>query len=232
MIHALQLPFHFDPRALRSDLEKVLSLPWSAHYNTGGYKGSWEIISLLAPGGKSEQIFAMHGDTKLEETPILKECSSFQDVLARFQCPIESARLMKLKVGAHILPHKDYALGYEDGTFRIHVPIVTNPQIEFIVDDQRVVMQEGECWYTNVNLTHSVANRGTEDRVHLVMDFTRNDWSDELFFSLAPADELLAQATQAINDEMKFQMLRSLQEQDSPASRQLVEELKRDLGLQ
>lgn len=231
MIHALQLPFLFDAEALRADLEKSLSLPWTAHYNAQGYKGSWDIISLLAPGGDSGKIFAMPGDQPLEETSLLKECPYFRYVLDQFQCPVESARLMKLKVGAHILPHKDHALGYEDGSFRIHVPIITHDQIEFIVDDKQVVMCEGECWYTNVNLTHSVANRGSIDRVHLVMDFTRNDWTDELFFSLAPEKELTSRPEQLLSVEVKQQMLFALQEQNNPAALDMIEKLKEELGL-
>jgi hypothetical protein len=46
---------------------------------------------------------------------------------------------------------------------------------------QRVVMNEGECWYNDFNLPHSVANHGTTDRVHLVIDCVLNDWLRALF---------------------------------------------------
>jgi hypothetical protein len=38
-------------------------------------------------------------------------------------------------------------------------------------------MREGECWY----LLHCVHNRGTTDRVHLVIDCQLNPWLDEMF---------------------------------------------------
>jgi hypothetical protein len=37
-------------------------------------------------------------------------------------------------------------------------------------------MNEGECWYLNVNFPHKVANRGATDRVHLVIDCAVDDW--------------------------------------------------------
>ena len=42
-------------------------------------------------------------------------------------------------------------------------------------------MQPGEAWYLNFNLPHSVANRGTTDRIHLVIDCVMNPWLDAFF---------------------------------------------------
>jgi len=36
-------------------------------------------------------------------------------------------------------------------------------------------MAPGECWYLRLSDPHSVANRGTTDRVHLVVDAVVND---------------------------------------------------------
>ena len=32
------------------------------------------------------------------------------------------------------------------------------------------VFAPGECWYINVDLPHRIANRGTCDHIHLVVD--------------------------------------------------------------
>ena len=45
-------------------------------------------------------------------------------------------------------------------------------------------MQAGSAWYANINLPHSVQNKGKNDRIHLVIDCLRNDWSDKLFASM------------------------------------------------
>jgi hypothetical protein len=67
--------------------------------------------------------------------------------------------------------------------------------------------------------------------VHLVMDFTRNAWTDRLFFALAPEENLLAQPTYELDREAKLQMLQGLRDQDNAASRDLVEQLEKELGL-
>jgi hypothetical protein len=48
--------------------------------------------------------------------------------------------------------------------------------VEFYVDDMRVVMEPGECWYLDLSRPHRVHNRGSTDRVHLVVDCRVNEW--------------------------------------------------------
>ena len=92
--------------------------------------------------------------------------------------------------GSIIKEHKDFKLGFEDGEIRLHIPILTNPSVEFILDGARVLMNEGECWYLNLNLPHRVANRGTSDRIHLVVDCVLNDWLRELLLRESTAAEM------------------------------------------
>jgi hypothetical protein len=37
-------------------------------------------------------------------------------------------------------------------------------------------MRAGEAWYLRLSDPHAVANRGTSDRVHLVLDLVADDW--------------------------------------------------------
>jgi hypothetical protein len=41
-------------------------------------------------------------------------------------------------------------------------------------------MAPGSAWYLRLSDPHRVANRGTSDRVHLVVDLAVNDWLTEL----------------------------------------------------
>ena len=115
------------------------------------------------------------------DTPILARCLYFQDVLAAFHCPLTSVRLLKLAARSSIREHKDYKLGFEDGEMRIHVPVVTNPDVAFFLAGEQVVMPEGEAWYLDLNLPHRVENHSDIDRIHLVIDCVVNDWARELF---------------------------------------------------
>lgn len=226
----LKLPYQFDEKKLTNDLQLVLNTEWIDHFNTAGYEGTWNSIALYAPGGDAKNILAMQNeDTPIIETELIKPCYYFQEVLGQFKCPLLSVRLLNLGVGAIIKPHRDHELGYENNCFRLHIPITTNPQVEFILDDNPLPMLPGECWYTNVNYTHSVANRGTTDRVHLVFDGQRNDWSDELFYSLAPPESYRAEAQAAHSRETILQIIENLEAQENPVNNELIDSLKNQL---
>lgn len=83
---------------------------------------------------------------------------------------------MKLGAGSEIKEHRDYDLDEENGIVRLHVPVVTNDNVEFYLNKKRVIMKAGECWYCRLSDPHSVHNRGTEDRVHMVLDMELNGW--------------------------------------------------------
>jgi hypothetical protein len=83
---------------------------------------------------------------------------------------------MKLAAGSIIKEHRDHDLSYEHGFMRLHIPVVTNPDVEFLLNGRRVVMNPGECWYLRLSDPHAVANRGREDRIHLVIDTEVNEW--------------------------------------------------------
>ncbi len=230
----LQLPFQFDVKKLQKELAGILQSNWTPHFNHGGYTGNWNSIALYSQTGKSTNIFAMPNvDGPLKETSILKSTPYIKEVIQTFKTPLYSVRLLRLEVGAYIKPHRDYNCGYEDNIFRIHIPIITNPEVEFILDDKRLEMLEGQCWYTNVNYIHSVANKGTKDRIHLVIDGKRNSWSDDLFFSLAPRESFFPkQEPNSQSLEVMEQMLIGLRSMKTEGAELLVKELELKIKIQ
>ena len=225
-IHHVCFPFTFDVVRLKSDLERVLSENWVNHYNQGAYSGNWTSVALLTAGGASTSINANPLEKlPVLETPIMQGCDYFREVVQYFQFEIITARLLCLEVGAEIKPHRDHCLGYEDGEFRLHIPIVTNPDVEFLLAGERIIMDEGSCWYINANEVHSVANRGTENRIHLVIDGIRNDWSDELFFSQATKEQFERPAKELSVDE-KQRVIAELELLGTPAAKLLIEQMK------
>lgn len=183
LVRYIKFPLQFDCVRLKEDVQKVINSNWVDHYNQNDYDGKWTSIALMSINGKSDNIYAFNFDSKeIIATEQLESCSYFKEILDSFYFEKAAVRLLNLAVGAQIKPHSDHCLGYEDGFFRLHIPIITNPDVIFILDDERLIMNEGECWYINANFTHSVANNGNEDRIHLVIDGIRNDWSDQLFF--------------------------------------------------
>jgi len=82
------------------------------------------------------------------------------------------AILTKLFAGKDIPEHIDVANQTFKLSKRIHIPIVTNPDCIFTVGDESINMKEGEIWeMNNDKKVHSVINGGTEDRIHLIMDW-------------------------------------------------------------
>jgi hypothetical protein len=226
----LKLPFQFDENRLLADLAVLEDSQWALHFNTNGYEGNWKVIALYAIGGQSSNIFADPNiQGALEETEAIKACPYFKEVVGHFQCPLLSVRLLRLNKGAVIKPHTDNNLGYEDDCFRLHIPITTNPDVEFMLDGEMLKMLPGECWYTNVNYMHSVANRGETDRIHLVLDGQRNAWSDQLFFSLAPEESFFPQVEISYSTETIQQMIQHLQLSDTPAAAELIASLEDQL---
>ena len=220
------MPFLFDVVKLQADLKHLVGDTWNNHYNEQAYEGNWKLISLYSGTGEENEIFAEQNTTSsLIETAIMKKSRYFREVVNEFKCELLSVRLMKLSVGAVIKPHKDFKLGYEDDNFRIHIPIITNDSVKFILGGERLVMAPGECWYTNVNHTHSVTNEGEVDRVHLVIDGQRNEWSDKLFFSLAPKENLV-KSTEKNKIETYKRMIEELGHMKSEATIKLIDEIQ------
>ena len=97
-------------------------------------------------------------------------------MLTHFHSPLRAVRLLRLEAGARIREHRDHMLGLADGEARLHIPVATNPDVDFVVAGRRLVLNVGETWYIDFSLPHRVANRGTTARVHLVIDCAANDW--------------------------------------------------------
>jgi hypothetical protein len=72
--------------------------------------------------------------------------------------------------------HRDADLGLADGEIRIHVPILSNDRVEFIVANRRLMLRPGEAWYIDFSQAHRIDNAGDTDRIHLVIDGSANDW--------------------------------------------------------
>jgi len=170
----------FDGSALEADLEGFDATWWRKH--AGPYhNGGWESVSLWAPRGDPLEQTSKGG--AFAATPALLKAPSLRAVLDAFPCERNRVRLMRLNAGGKILTHSDPLHSIDPDLVRLHVPVVTNPEVHFLVNGRRVVMDPGETWYVDVRFPHSVENRGDSPRVHLVMDLVRNPDLDDLLHS-------------------------------------------------
>ncbi len=180
-IHHLQLPLSCDLDALRADLATVTPTGWSPHFNTGYYSGDWSGIPLRGIPGTHVPLYSDPNRRDFADTAAMSACSYVPQFLAQLECPIESVRFLRLAAGAQIHEHRDWGLCYEEGVARLHVPVHTNPDVDFRLADERLSLRAGECWYINFDLPHRITNHGANDRVHLVIDIRVNPWLQALF---------------------------------------------------
>ncbi len=178
---SVRLPLAFDAGRLQADLDGVLSAEFIPHFNQRYYEGDWSAVPLRSVAGRADQIYPDPMATQnYADTPLLERCPYVREVLAALQVELQAVRFLRLKAGSIVKEHRDYNLSLEDGEVRLHIPVRTNPDLEFVLDGKRVVMNPGEVWYHNFNTPHSVNNKGATDRVHLVIDCCVSDWLRQL----------------------------------------------------
>ncbi len=95
------------------------------------------------------------------------------DIITRSYPPggtVIRAMAAKLLAGNVISPHVDKHPSFHHG-HRIHVPITTNPRVRFMIDGQPYQLKVGEAYELNNQKTHSVMNKGAEDRITFIFDY-------------------------------------------------------------
>lgn len=80
------------------------------------------------------------------------------------------AMMTRLPPGARIARHRDshpsFAIAH-----RIHVPLQTNPQVEFLVGKEIVPPRAHFAFELNNAVEHQVINRGDTPRIHFIFDY-------------------------------------------------------------
>ena len=209
---------------LNAELGYALKEEWPLHFNTQDYNGDWRSISLRSASGKSDDILA-HPNGIYQDTPVLGLMPYTKEILDSWQCEKEAVRLLSLAPGGHIKPHKDQGCAYHDGIFRIHIPIVTNPDVHFTIENDKLHLDAGECWYIDFSLPHSIINAGNTPRVHLIIDGIRNDWTDRLFE--ANGYDLSRKSTSNSYDaETKAKIIEHLELMNTDTARNIIATLK------
>lgn len=197
----VRLPFSFDPKRLLDDLDAIAGSDWIDHFVTQNYDGAWTVLPLRKPVGVTHPVMMIYADPTardFDDAPLLGQTGYLREVLAAFDCPIQTARLMRLAPGSRILEHCDHDLAAENGVARIHVPIRTSPQVEFLLNREPVVMPPGSAWYLRLADPHSVTNHGTIDRVHLVFDCVVNDWLRAMLHAAAQTKQPISTCVASI----------------------------------
>ena len=178
--YAVRLPRTYDPELLVRDL-KVLSDVPTAPQPGPYHKGEWTGIALHSMGGKDSVFPSSPGMDTYQETANLQRTPYFRQILRELECPKEVVRILFLPPGGHIKDHFDFQTSFQFGLIRLHIPILTHPDLAFVIDGHRVRWNPGELWYGDFSRVHSVKNDSPIVRVHIVMDVQINDFILNLF---------------------------------------------------
>ncbi|MEX2495022.1 MAG: aspartyl/asparaginyl beta-hydroxylase domain-containing protein [Woeseia sp.] len=158
----IRLPYRFDAERMAAEVAGLPGSAWITH--PAAFKGNSAVPLVSRDGGRNDDF---HG--AMSVTPYLEECRYLQQVMASFGEVLGRSRLMKLAAGAEVVAHVDFNYHWYTRV-RIHVPVITNPAVQFHCGKDSLHMQAGECWIFNSWRRHRVVNDSEQDRVHLVID--------------------------------------------------------------
>lgn len=162
----IKLPFTFDVERLKAEVLAFPTEAWAPHPNR--IPGN-SALRLITVGGTENDDVA----GAMAPTPNLLAAPYLQQVLSHFGVVWSRSRLMKLGPGSTVPTHTDINYHWFHRV-RLHIPIVTTPEVKFFCDDQVVHMAAGESWIFDNWRTHKVENGSDVERIHLVADTTGN----------------------------------------------------------
>lgn len=85
------------------------------------------------------------------------------------------SEIISMKPNSRIRTHKDRGdLFYL--MRRFHIPLKTNPETFFIVDEEKFFLEEGHIYELNNSRYHGVRNESNKYRIHLIIDVMPNEY--------------------------------------------------------
>lgn len=157
-----RLPVRFDAERLAAEVEALPAGAWSRHPQEHAGNSAARLITV--GGGDND---AVSGE--MRPTAALAGCPYTQQVLAAFSTVWSRSRFMRIEPGASVPQHSDMNYHWFHRV-RVHVPVITRPEVRFHCANETVHMAAGEAWIFDNWREHRVDNASPVARVHLVAD--------------------------------------------------------------
>jgi hypothetical protein len=157
-----RLPVRFDVARLAAELSEIPPAAWANHPNDIAGNTSVRLISV--DGTENDAV-----DGTMLPTAHLARAPYLRQVLASFGVVWSRSRLLKLAPRAGVPRHADINHHWFTRV-RLHVPIVTHPDVRFHCGGEEVHMAAGEAWIFDNWRLHWVENPVDAERIHLVAD--------------------------------------------------------------
>ncbi len=160
--HFYRLPVRFDVDRLRAEVDALPADAWSRHPSE--YAGNTAARLITVGGGQNDFTAG-----EMLPTPALAASPYIEQVLASFSTVWSRSRLMRIEGGGSVPQHSDMNHHWFYRV-RVHIPVITRPEVRFHCADQSVHMAAGEAWIFDNWREHKVLNPTTDARIHLVAD--------------------------------------------------------------
>jgi hypothetical protein len=173
------LPISFDAERMRQEVH-ALKLGDYVYYNVLPLRAPAHMVDpSLAPPPVADD-YADGSWTEWLDTPALEASRYLSSVVDTFRAhsKVTLVRLLRLAPGGIVDEHTDPTLGLhiENSVIRLTIPVVTNDAVEFYLNDIRVPMKPGECWYLRFTDPHRIINAGPTERINMSIDMIPNEW--------------------------------------------------------
>ena len=157
-----KFPFRFDVERLRAEIDALPEEAWLWHVQ--GFAGNSHLPLISTHGESNNRV-----EPPMRPTEYLKRSPYIQQVFAQFKTLHGRARLMRLEPGHGVPSHVDMKYYWRTRT-RVHIPVITHPDIRFHCGGATVHMAEGEAWTFDNWRMHEVVNDTGTRRIHLTLD--------------------------------------------------------------
>jgi hypothetical protein len=184
-----RLPLRFDAARLAHEVAALPADAWAPHPNR--IAGNHSVRLISTGGGENDDV---HGP--MLPTAHLARCPYLRQVLASFGVVWSRSRLLRLEPGAIVPGHSDINHHWFFRV-RVHVPVITRPEVLFHCGGETVHMGAGEAWVFDNWRQHSVENPTADERIHLVADTSGSSefWRMVASSNGAPVRDLAFDAT-------------------------------------
>jgi hypothetical protein len=149
----IQLPIHFDPLPLLNEVVDLSTDYWVRHRLPNLHS-----IPLV-----------QHTEKTATWCPVINHLPLLQGLLHTWRAPLGESRVSILEPGASVKTHVDVDY-YWKHRLRVHIILQTNSKALFGCDNHILSLPAGQLWVSNNWAPHWIANNGSTNRIHIVID--------------------------------------------------------------
>ena len=175
----IRLPLAFDVAKLQGDASHLCQGDFQ-YYDVIPLRSPAFMVDASIPVPPPAEDYADGSWTQWLDTPALEAAPYLGEVIDTFRqhCSVTLIRLIRLAPGSTVDEHVDPTLGLEidRSVVRLTVPIYSDENVAFYLNDRIVPLQPGECWYMRLTDPHRVENTGVRERINMTIDLVPNAW--------------------------------------------------------